>query len=121
MNTPFTVELLSFAQKDLKKLRKIQAKVVSALLDLEQKPDKGHELKQNLQGIRALEFAIKGSGQFRAAYLLIENDKVCSIIAIGSHENFYELVAKRIEKIKTLVNKVREANRIKSKPKKSKT
>lgn len=62
MKTPFRVELLGAAQKDLKRLWKIREEVVAALLELEKIPDKGHELSQDLQGILSLEFPIKGSG-----------------------------------------------------------
>lgn len=117
MKTPFKVELLAFAQKDLKGLKKIQEEVVKALLKLENQPDKGHDLQQNLQGILALEFTFKGSGPFRAAYLLIEEDQTCSVFAIGPHQNFYDLVAKRVSHIKPLLEKVREERRKKSQPK----
>lgn len=62
----FTVILDSVAQKDLKAFKHNRDEVVAAILELETNPKKGHELKGNLQGARALEFSIKGSGQYRA-------------------------------------------------------
>ncbi|MBF0503227.1 MAG: type II toxin-antitoxin system RelE/ParE family toxin [Candidatus Riflebacteria bacterium] len=118
MKTPFRVELLGAAQKDLKRLWKIREEVVAALLNLEKTPDKGHDLAQDLQGILALEFPIKGSGQFRAAYLMVEEDETCTVIAIGPHENFYDLVRTRLKLVKSLLEKVRAARQKKSEPKK---
>lgn len=120
MKTPFRVELLSSAQKDLKSLWQIRDKIIDALLGLEMIPDKGHDLHQDLQGILALEFSIKGRGQFRAAYVMVEEDQTCSVLAIGPHENFYALVKKRREQVKTLLEKVRVARQKKSEPKKKK-
>ncbi|PIY26726.1 MAG: hypothetical protein COZ11_01895 [Deltaproteobacteria bacterium CG_4_10_14_3_um_filter_51_14] len=121
MKTPFRVELLAGAQKDLKGLWLIRAEVVVALLDLEKVPDKGHDLRQDLQGILSLDFTIKGSGQFRAAYLMLEEDQICSILAIGPHQNFYDLVKSRLGQIKALLKKVHAAQQKKSEPKKDKS
>lgn len=121
MNAPYRVELLGPAQKDLKGLWQIRAEIVTALLELETKPNKGHDLKQNLQGVLSLDFTIKGSGQFRAAYLMIEEDQTCSVLAIGAHENFYDLVKSRIKQVRALLEKVRAARQKKSEPKKKKS
>jgi len=120
VNMPYQVVLLGPAQKDLKGLWQIREEVVAALLELETRPDKGHDLKQNLQGVLSLEFTIKGSGQFRAAYLMIEEDQTCSVLAIGAHENFYDLVKSRIKQVRVLLEKIRAARQKKSEPKKKK-
>ena len=119
MKLPFRVELLGAAQKDLKGLWQVREEVVAALLELEGAPDKGHDLHQDLQGILSLEFSIKGRGQFRAAYLLLEEDQTCSVLAIGPHQNFYDLVRKRVKQIKDLLQKVRAERQKKSEPKKA--
>jgi len=118
MKTPFQVELLTGANKDLKGLWQIREKIVAALLVLEEFPDKGHDLHQDLQGILAIDFTIKGRGQFRAAYVMVEEDQTCSILAIGPHENFYDLVKRRREKVKKLLEKVLIARQKKSEAKK---
>jgi mRNA-degrading endonuclease RelE of RelBE toxin-antitoxin system len=116
----FKVILDPVVQKDLKALKRVQKQVVDAILKLETNPKKGHELKANLQGIRSLEFSIKGSGQYRAAYLLLEKQKTCIVFAVGPHENFYVAVAKKAKLIKPLIDKVREAKKeVFAKPKKS--
>lgn len=117
MKTLYQVELLSVAQKDLKGLWRIRDEVVQALLVLEKVPDKGHDLQQDLQGILSLDFTIKGSGQYRAAYLLLEEDQTCTIFAIGPRENFYDLVKKRVSQVKALLKKVMDARKRKSEPK----
>lgn len=118
----FDVRLTGLAQKDLDGLEEIKAVVVQELLDLKKDPEKGHSLKQNLQGMRSLEFTIKGSGQYRAAYIIIEDEKVCLIVAVGPHGGFYDLVARRAKLVKGLLKEVREANKkgsSTSKPKKT--
>lgn len=103
----FDLQLTTSAQKDLDGLKEIRSAVIHELMALKENPEKGHLLKQNLQGIRALEFAIKGSGQFRAAYLVLETAVVCLIVAVGPHENFYDLVARRAKKLKGLLKEVK--------------
>lgn len=120
MRTPFRVELLAAAQRDLKRIWQIREEVTHVLLELEKTPDKGHDLHQDLQGILSLDFTIKGSGQFRAAYVMIEEDQTCTIFAIGPRENFYALVKTRRGQIKGLLDKVRIARQKKSEPKKKK-
>ncbi len=117
MKLPFRVELIAAAQKDLKGLWQVREDVVTALAGLENAPDKGHGLSQDLQGILSLEFSIKGRGQFRAAYLLLEEDRTCTVLAVGPHQNFYDLVKKRVKLIQDLLKKVRAERQKKSAPK----
>jgi mRNA-degrading endonuclease RelE of RelBE toxin-antitoxin system len=117
MKELFRVELDPLSQKDLKGFPYNREEIVEEILELEKNPNKGHDLKGNLQGVKSLEFRIKGSGEYRAAYLLIEEDKVCLVFAVGTHENFYDLVSKRVKAVKPLLEKIRKANREKSKKK----
>ena len=110
----FDLQLTSSAEKDLDGLQEIRAVVVQELLVLKTHPEKGHLLKQNLQGIRSLEFSIKGSGQYRAAYLVLETAVVCLIVAVGTHENFYDLLARRAKKLKGLLKEVKAVARKKT-------
>lgn len=107
MKLPFQVDLSSAAQRDLKALETIRTEIVNALLELENEPDKGHQLKQNLRDINSLEFTVKGSGQYRAAYLIQEHERLCTVIAIGAHENFYKQLSRRIPQLQGLLKKVR--------------
>ena len=59
------VELTKAAERDLKALWKVSEEIVEHLRVLKREPEKGHLLSGSLQGVRALEFALKGSGQYR--------------------------------------------------------
>lgn len=111
------VELTPPAQKDLKALWDVCEEVTKHLRALKTNPEKGHPLSGSLQGVRALEFGLKGSGQYRAAYLYFENEQKVTIFLIGSHENFYEEANHRAKTLKKLIKKVREDLREKSKKK----
>lgn len=103
----FDLRLTSSAEKDLDGLKELRPAVIEKLLVLKENPKAGHLLKQNLQGVWSLDFTIKGSGQFRAAYLVLEAAVVCLVVAIGPHENFYDLVAKRAKLLKGLIKEAR--------------
>ncbi|MBF0405984.1 MAG: hypothetical protein HQM10_01415 [Candidatus Riflebacteria bacterium] len=63
----FVIELTGPAVKDLKALLNVENEIITHLKKLASVPEKGHCLSQNLQGIRALELSIKGSGEYRVA------------------------------------------------------
>lgn len=120
MNTEaYTVILDPIAQKDLKAFKHNSGEVINAILELENNPNKGHDLAGNLQGAKALEFSLKGSGQYRAAYLVLERRRTCIVFAIGPRENFYDFAAKKAKQLKPLMDEVREAKRQASASKKS--
>ncbi len=104
----FDLRLTTSAQKDLDGLKELRPAVVDKLLVLKENPRAGHPLKQNLQGVWSLDFTIKGSGQFRAAYLVLESAVVCLVVAVGPHENFYDMVAKRAKQLKSLIKEARK-------------
>ena len=115
---PYLVELTALAVKDLKGLSTIEEEICGHLRELRTEPAKGHALSQNLQGVRALEFTIKGSGDYRAAYVAQEEERKVTVFLVGPHENFYDEAAHRVKLMKSLLKKVREANREKSRKKK---
>lgn len=96
----YNVELTSTAAKELASLKPYVEEVIKIILVLEKKPDAGHSLKGNLHQFRALEFSLPGSGQYRTAYVVIEEKKTCVIFAIGPHEGFYENVKLRAKAIR---------------------
>lgn len=116
----FLVELTSLAAKDLKRLSKVEDIILGHLRSLKTNPEKGHSLIQNLQGALALDFTIKGSGQYRAAYVVQEEEQKVTVFLVGPHENFYDEAAHRVKLIKALLNKARAARQKKSEPKKKK-
>jgi len=119
MQESYEIVLEPVAARDLKSFKHDAGMIVDEILALETSPKKGHELSGSLQGVRALAFSIKGSGQFRVAYLLHEKDRKCIVFAIGPHENFYALAEKRAKPMKRLLEQVIEEKRqssLKKKP-----
>jgi len=102
------VHLTKPAQKDLDSLNEIKTDVVKNILELKENPKKGHYLKQNLQGIQSLDFTIKGSGQYRAAYIFLEDKDVCLVVAIAHHEGFYNLLARRAKLLKETLKELKQ-------------
>jgi len=118
MNSEVVVELTKLAERDLKALWKISGEVIEHLKILRNNPEKGHPLTGSLQGARSLEFSLKGSGQFRAAYVYIIKDSNVTVFMVGPHENFYKLALKRASLVKDLMKKATEEQQKKSQKKK---
>lgn len=95
-NDPFVVALTAEAEKDLQRLRPWTARASRALARLETEPYRGQALTGVLRGTRALEFSLKGSGVFRALYVLIEEERACLIFIVGPHENIYDRAERRV-------------------------
>lgn len=96
----FAIRFSSDAEKDLKRLRQWGSVPLNAILTLKSNPTRGHTLSGSLRGARALEFNLKGSGAFRAVYILAETARECLIIAIGPHESVYETAERRFAALK---------------------
>lgn len=94
---PFRVELAAGVTKDLKKLRHASTEAALQLMKLETDPQCGHALVGDLQGYRALEFNLKGSGAYRAIYRIDEAERVVIVYMVGPHENFYIRAKRRIQ------------------------
>jgi len=69
------------------------------ILALRENPYKGHSLKGSLRGARALEFSLKGVA-YRAAYVVLEEEKVCLVFMVGPHEGFYEKAERRAKALR---------------------
>ena len=96
-----TVELTSDAEKDLKKFRSHQAQIARALIRLETDTHAGHPLAGSLSGARSLEFTVKGSGAFRAVYVVLDDAPVvCLVVMVGPHENIYARAERRVAALK---------------------
>ena len=108
MKPEIVVELTKAAERDLKALWKISEEVIEHLRILKNNPNKGHPLSGSLQGVRSLEFSLKGSGQYRAAYFYIIKDHKVTIFMVGPHENFYKQAQKRAGLVKDLMAQARE-------------
>jgi mRNA-degrading endonuclease RelE of RelBE toxin-antitoxin system len=88
------------AENDLRKLSRASLpKVYSALNRLKQHPTIGEPLTGRLSGARSLHFTLPGSGQHRAAYFVITDERTVLVFAIGSRENFYREAERRIRSL----------------------
>ncbi len=91
------MELLPAAQKDLASLRPWGARVLEVLAALETDPFKGDPLAGSLKGSRALKFNLRGSGAYRAAYVI--TSQTCVGYDIGTRENAYAEIARRATRV----------------------
>lgn len=58
-------------------------------------------LQGSLAGVRSLELTLRGSGAFRAAYLVIEESRECLVFLVASHERFCEKAERRHRALKS--------------------
>lgn len=97
----YTVEMTRQAEKEFSALRADHAETAArAIVKLETDPYAGHTLSGSLRGARSLEFNLKGSGAYRAVYKIINDECVCLIFMVGSHENIYREAEKRYERLR---------------------
>lgn len=99
MSSHFELRLTRNAEKDLLRLRELTEKATRELLALKQDPYSGHPLKGSLRGARALEFSLKGVA-YRAAYVVLEEEKVCLVFMVGPHEGFYQKAERRVKALR---------------------
>lgn len=99
MSNSYELRLTRNAEKDLLGLRELTEKATRELLALKQDPYKGHALKGSLRGARALEFSLKGVA-YRAAYVVLEEEKVCLVFMVGPHEGFYQKAERRVKALR---------------------
>lgn len=94
----FRVELTRSAEKDVRRLRPWTERAVEALARLEEDPHRGHPLAGSLRGMWSLEFSLPG-GAYRAAYMVVSDERVCVVFLIGPHEGFYQRATRRAAEI----------------------
>ena len=96
----FAVELTREAEKDLKRLRPWAEQATNAILQLEENPNLGHPLTGSLKGTRSLEFSLRGSGVYRAVYIVLDDNRTCLVFMVGPHENIYDRAERRVSALK---------------------
>ena len=100
----YRVQFSRQALRDLDKLRKrnrmAHDRAVVAVAELETAPLAGHALSGSLRGCRSLEFSVKGSGQYRAVYIVLDAETVCVVFVVGTHENVYDEAGRRIDQVR---------------------
>lgn len=99
MNSFFEIQLTKKAEKDLIKLRDLKEKAMGEILKLKKNPHKGHILSGSLRGARALAFSHKGIA-YRAAYAVLEKERICLVFMVAPHEGFYKKAQRRAKSIK---------------------
>lgn len=96
----FEVEILPKAEKDLDDLKRYRDDAVREVLKLEDDPKLGHTLTGSLRGTRSLEFNLKDGEAYRAVYTIVDEDRVCIVFIVGSHENIYKKAERRWAAVK---------------------
>jgi len=99
MNDFYQIKLTQHASKDLDRLKEQNTKVLKALEALKEKPHLGHMLKGSLKGVRSLKFNINGVA-YRAAYVVLEEERTCLVFMVGPHEGFYKEAERRAKSVK---------------------
>lgn len=99
MSSPFELRLTRNAEKDLLGLRGLTERATKEVLVLKQDPYKGHPLKGSLRGVRALEFSLEGVA-YRAAYVVLEEERVCLVFMVSPHEGFCRKAARRAKALR---------------------
>lgn len=95
----YQVVLTSRAQKDLKKLRHDLKNALNQIAALEVDPFKGDELKGTLRDARSLHFSLRGGGQYRAVYMILDEETICLVFLIAARENVYEEAERRFRSL----------------------
>lgn len=95
----YRVELTTRAQKDLQKLRHDLQRALKEIAILESDPLRGEVLKGTLREARSLHFSLKGGGQYRAIYVILEDATICLVFLIAARENVYAEAERRFRSL----------------------
>ncbi len=98
------VQLGKGVEKDLKSFRSVQGDLLRKLAVLERNPDAGEELSGNLRGAWSLKFSLRGTGECRAAYIKLLDNRICLLFLVGPRENFYREAHRRFEALQRREN-----------------
>lgn len=97
-NGKYRVELTTRAQRDLRKLSHDLDNVLQHISALESDPHCGERLSGPLRDAWSLHFSLKGSGEYRAIYV-VEDDCVCLVFLVAARENIYREAVKRFKSL----------------------
>jgi mRNA-degrading endonuclease RelE of RelBE toxin-antitoxin system len=100
VNKQFTLDFTRAAEKDLRTLGHREEEILLCLAELPNNPVAGHSLVGSLRGCRALDFNLKGSGAYRALYIVDTDRQVCTVFLVGPHENIYREAERRIRALR---------------------
>ena len=103
-NRPNQIRLTRHAERDLERLRKKNRlaydRAVETIPILRDDPHAGHPLLGDLSSCRSLEFSVKGSGQYRVVYTIVDAECVCVVFVIATHENVYDEAKRRADQVR---------------------
>jgi len=92
----YEVVILNSAAKQLRNFDKpIKNKIITTLEKIAENPFVGERLKGNLTAIYSYHLKI-ASVEYRIAYQIREQEIIVVIMKIGTRENFYEELKKRV-------------------------
>ncbi len=89
-NEQFSIVITDAAKKRLRRQRNAEAQILRAIQSLKSDAHAGHELAGKLRGYRSLKIFVKGSGEFRAIYRVLEDESLVVIHWVGTRENVYD-------------------------------
>ena len=96
----YSVEIIHLVKEDLKKLRHQKEAAVNQIISLEKEPSKkSKSLSGTLKGLRSFKFTL-ADGQYRAIFKILEDNKVCLLIIVGSRQNIYLEAKRRVKNLK---------------------
>lgn len=103
----YRISFTTGARKDLKSkaCKPYVVEIFKAIENLKKEPLSGKVLEGSLLKVRSLHLSLKGSGQWRVAYYIVIDEKICLILAIGPRENFYKKAEVRYKAIREQLNK----------------
>jgi mRNA-degrading endonuclease RelE of RelBE toxin-antitoxin system len=89
-NEPPSVVITEAAKKRLRRHKHAEPQILRSIFVLKDDPRAGHELTGKLHGYRSLKIFVKGSGEFRAIYRVVEEESTVVVHWIGTRENVYD-------------------------------
>lgn len=92
----YQLSISNRAKKDLKQLDKPVLKAALTILeDIAERPHEGEPLRGNLSHLKKRSFSHMGN-EYRIAYQIYESFIKVKVFKIGSRENFYDELKRRI-------------------------
>ena len=93
----YQIRALTAVKKDLKRLDKpVRAAIEKDHFPaIQNAPDAGDVLHQDLEGLRSYHFSQHGT-QYRIVYEVHVRERLVVVLMIGTRENFYERVRRRL-------------------------
>jgi mRNA-degrading endonuclease RelE of RelBE toxin-antitoxin system len=96
----FSIEIIHLVKDDLKRLKHQKEAAVNQIISLENDPiKKSKSLAGTLKGLRSFKFTL-ADGQYRAIFKILEDNKVCLLIIVGSRQNVYLEAKRRVKSLK---------------------